>query len=136
MVSPRADQRRGLRLAAAPRRGWTFWGWIIPIANFFVPFQLMGDIWRAGLPDSKRDRTAWLPALWWTSWLLSGTYVGDQRYIGPDQPGGSSGMNPHVVPMLSDPSFNLCALAVSGVLLIPIIRVVSAGPVGGPPAAT
>jgi hypothetical protein len=45
-------------------------------------------------------------------------------------------MNPHVVPMLSDPSFNFCALAVSGLLLIPIIRAVSAGPVGGPPAHT
>src|SRR5690242_21013901 len=31
-------------------RGWTFWGWIVPIVNIWFPFQIMGDIWRAGLP--------------------------------------------------------------------------------------
>ena len=31
-------------------RGWAFWGWIIPIVNIWFPFQIMGDIWRAGLP--------------------------------------------------------------------------------------
>jgi hypothetical protein len=31
-------------------RGWTFWGWIIPVVSYWFPFQLMGDIWRAGLP--------------------------------------------------------------------------------------
>ena len=119
-------------------RGWTLWGWIIPIASFFVPFQLMGDIWRAGLPPAQRKKTAWLPALWWTAWLLSGIYEeGHQRSwisSGPSQPGGSSG---HVI-QLSLPgasSFSLCALAISGALLIPIIRTVSAGPVAGPPAA-
>jgi Domain of unknown function (DUF4328) len=35
-------------------RAWTFWGWIVPIADLFVPFQLMGDIWRAGLPPERR----------------------------------------------------------------------------------
>jgi hypothetical protein len=41
-------ERRGWAQRRA--RGWTFWGWIVPIANLFVLFQLMGDIWRAGLP--------------------------------------------------------------------------------------
>lgn len=27
-------------------RGWTFWGWIIPVVSIWFPFQLMGDIWR------------------------------------------------------------------------------------------
>ena len=53
-------------------RGWAFWGWIVPIVNLWFPFQIMGDIWRAGLPAEQRGETAWLPALWWTSWLLSG----------------------------------------------------------------
>ena len=52
-------------------RGWAFWGWIVPIVNLWFPFQIMGDIWRAGLPAEQRGETAWLPALWWTSWLLS-----------------------------------------------------------------
>jgi Domain of unknown function (DUF4328) len=109
-------------------RGWTIWAWIVPIANLFVPFQLMADIWHASLPAGERGGTALLPGLWWAAWLLSGTFVGDQPYNGPQQP--------HVVPWLCDPSLNLGALAVSGVLLIPIIRTVGAGPAGAPPAAT
>lgn len=44
-------------LAGAKRaRGWTFWGWIVPIVNLWFPFQLMGDIphWRAGPPAERR----------------------------------------------------------------------------------
>jgi hypothetical protein len=67
--------------------GWTFWGWIIPIANLFVPFQLMGDIWRAGLPAARRNKTAWLPTLWWIAFLLSGIYISN----GSSQSGGPSG---------------------------------------------
>jgi Domain of unknown function (DUF4328) len=116
-------------------RGWTLWGWIIPIASLFVPFQLMGDIWRAGLPAAQRKKTAWLPALWWTAWLLSQIYgvpVGGQRswvFSGPSQSGGSSGTIQLSLPGAS--SFSLCALAISGALLIPIIRTVSARPVAG-----
>jgi Domain of unknown function (DUF4328) len=116
-------------------RGWTLWGWIIPIAGFFVPFQLMGDIWRAGLPAAERDKTAWLPALWWTAWLLSGISTGDQRSwvsSGPSQSGSSSGLS---LSLPGASSFSLCALVISGALLIPIIRAVSAGPVAGRPAA-
>lgn len=109
-------------------RGWTLWGWIIPIAGLFVPFQLMGDIWRAGLPAAQRKKTAWLPALWWTAWLLSGLSSG------PSRSGGSSGFS--IQPSLPGASsFSLSALAISGALLIPIVRAVSARPVAGPPAA-
>jgi Domain of unknown function (DUF4328) len=44
-------------------RAWTFWGWIVPIVNLWIPFQLMGDIWRAGLPADRRAKTARLPVL-------------------------------------------------------------------------
>jgi uncharacterized protein DUF4328 len=57
-------ERHGYRQRRA--RGWTFWGWFVPIVSLWFPFQLMGDIWRAGLPAERRGRTAWLPALWWT----------------------------------------------------------------------
>ncbi len=42
-------------------RGWAFWGWVIPVVSLWIPFQFLGDIWRAGLPERKRNRTAWLP---------------------------------------------------------------------------
>jgi hypothetical protein len=53
-------------------RGWAFWGWIIPIADLWLPFQIMRDIWWASLPPSLRSKAAWLPAVWWVSWLLEG----------------------------------------------------------------
>jgi Domain of unknown function (DUF4328) len=53
-------------------RGWAFWGWIVPIVSLWIPFQIMGDIWRAGLPAAQWRKTAWLPVLWWTCWLVSG----------------------------------------------------------------
>lgn len=64
-------EQRGCRQRRA--RGWAFWGWIVPVVSWWFPFQVMGDIWRAGLPARQRRDTASLPALWWTSWLLRGT---------------------------------------------------------------
>ncbi len=57
-------------------RGWAFWGWVLPIVNLWFPFQVMGDIWRAGLPPQQRRQTAWLPVLWWICWLVSGLSFG------------------------------------------------------------
>jgi len=49
-------ERHGYRQRHA--RGWAFWGWIVPIVNLWFPFQIMGDIWRAGLPAEQRRETA------------------------------------------------------------------------------
>lgn len=105
-------------------RGWTFWGWIIPIVNLWFPFQIIGDIWRAGLPTQQRRKTAWLPALWWTCWLLSGLSfcAGEMS--------ANSGIVPHMAAHTNAGS--LCLLAIAGAMLIAIIRTISAGPVGSP----
>jgi hypothetical protein len=98
----------------------------------------MGDIWRAGLPAARRNKKAWLPVLWWTAWLASGIVVDGRSWIpnGSSQSGSSSGGFIQLsLPMPGASSFSLCALAISGALLIPIIRRVSAGPVAGAPAA-
>jgi hypothetical protein len=63
-------ERSGWRQRRA--RGWAFWGWVIPIADLWVPFQIMTDIWRGNLRLSRRSKAAWLPAVWWISWLLEG----------------------------------------------------------------
>jgi hypothetical protein len=111
-------------------RGWAFWGWIVPIVSLWFPFQIMGDIWRAGLPEAQRRRTAWLPALWWTTWLLGGLTT------------STTVMSPHPYsyrfsqswPHLTHGTwtFSLYCLAISALALIAIIRHVSAGPVGSP----
>jgi hypothetical protein len=95
-------------------RAWAVWGWIIPIGNLWIPFQLMGDVWRAGLPPERRTSTAWLPAVWWVSWLLNG--VGSARY-GPHFPHGW---------------LTLCVYGIASLTLIAIIKIVSSGPVGEP----
>jgi hypothetical protein len=112
---------RGWRQRRA--RGWTFWGWIIPVVSLWIPFQIMGDIWRAGRPAPKRRDIAWLPALWWTTWLLSGVTAGTGARSA-DYPW------PHLAPDTWTGS--LYFLAASGVTLIAIIRVVSTGPIGSP----
>ena len=117
-------EHRGWRQRRA--RGWAFWGWIVPVISLWFPFQIMGDIWRAGLPDRRRRKTAWLAGLWWTCWLLSG--------VGPAQ----SAANQLLWPQLAAGTWtgSMFLLAVAGSTLIAIIRGVCTGPVGAPHPAS
>jgi hypothetical protein len=49
--------------------GWAIGGWFVPVVNFWFPFQIMVDIWRAGLPEQARTSIAILPGIWWESLL-------------------------------------------------------------------
>lgn len=51
------------------RRGWTFWGWICPIANLFIPYQITADIYRASSP--QRSARGGIVGLWWGTMLAS-----------------------------------------------------------------
>jgi hypothetical protein len=53
-------------------RGWTWLGWLVPIAFLWIPYQVVRDIRGAVLPDGQR-RVAL--GLWWPFWLLSGLHV-------------------------------------------------------------
>ncbi len=102
-------------------RAWTFWGWIVPLANLFVPFQLMGDIWRASLPEDRRRETAWLPGLWWTCLLAgcvtrSGAHPRAARYM------------PYLYPAMW--WWSLVLLGAAAALLIVIVGRVSDSPIG------
>jgi hypothetical protein len=35
-------------------RGWTFWGWIVPVVNLWIPLRVMDDIWQASFPRRPR----------------------------------------------------------------------------------
>lgn len=106
-------------------RGWAFWGWIVPFVSLWIPLQIMGDIWRAGLPEAKRDRTAAWPALWWTCWLVGASQVVGLPYkVG--QRARGLGLAPGTL------TYILVATALAAVALIAIIRKVSSGPVGSP----
>lgn len=49
--------------------GWAIVSWLVPVVNFWVPFQIMADIWRAGLPEPARANRAVLPGIWWACLL-------------------------------------------------------------------
>jgi hypothetical protein len=57
------------RLGRPARRspGWAVGGWLIPIGNFFLPYQSARDIFR---PDERRGRS--LVTRWWASYLIAG----------------------------------------------------------------
>lgn len=112
-------ERLGWRQRRA--RAWTFWGWIVPIVGLWIPFQLMGDIWRAGLPPARRSMTAWLPALWWASWLLA---------VPPVHARTGETTATWLIP--PDGWISFTCYAIAGLTLIAIIRRVSSGPVGSP----
>jgi hypothetical protein len=103
-------------------RAWVFWGWVIPVADLWIPFQMMGDIWRAGRPPGQRAKVAWLPAAWWVSWLLA-------ELTAPLQTGMHGSPARHAL-QLPHNWTSLCLFATAGTTLIAIIQIVSSGPVG------
>lgn len=121
-------------------RAWTFWGWIVPVVNLWIPLQVMDDIWQASFPRRPRGWIAWLPTLWWTSWVLSEALLTLNRgavvalEIWTAQPPDSvpaASFGPHLPG--SWPGF--CVFAVAGLTLIAIVRTVSHGPLGAPIAS-
>jgi tetratricopeptide (TPR) repeat protein len=60
------------------RKAWGFFGFVVPIMNFFRPYQFVTEIWKASDPAvasstrSIRDSASTAPVLvmWWGSWLL------------------------------------------------------------------
>ena len=49
--------------------GWAIAAWFVPVVNLWFPFQIMADIWRAGLPGPQRANRAILPGIWWACLL-------------------------------------------------------------------
>ncbi len=64
---------------------WAVWVWVAPVFNLFFPFQIMADIWRAGLPAEARGDRATLPGIWWTCllafFLLSSFTAGPASHV-------------------------------------------------------
>jgi hypothetical protein len=108
-------------------RPWTFWGWIVPLGNLWIPFQIMRDIWRAGLASENRTRTNSLLALWWASYLLV-------KPVSLAFPDGRSQRAWYGILVVPNNWLSLTLFAIAGILLMAIIGTVSSGPVGSPNA--
>jgi hypothetical protein len=65
--------------------GLAIWAWFFPVVNLYIPFQIMADIWRAGLPAEERSSPATLPAIWWMCvlafYLLTATTGGAASHV-------------------------------------------------------
>ncbi len=62
--------------------GWAVGSYFVPIMNWFRPYQVMAEIWRATDPRSLAGSDEWQHAavspvvgLWWASWII-GAFVG------------------------------------------------------------
>jgi hypothetical protein len=65
-------------------RVWTITAWFVPLVNLWFPFQIMADIWRAGLPTEARANRAILPGIWWTcllAFFLSSAATGSANQV-------------------------------------------------------
>jgi hypothetical protein len=62
LLSPGTRQRRGT--------AWLWLGWVVPFANFVVPFQVVSDVLR-GSEQRSRGNTSGsaLQGWWWACWL-------------------------------------------------------------------
>ncbi|MGW3188680.1 DUF4328 domain-containing protein [Streptomyces ardesiacus] len=46
---------------------WVYLGWIVPLANLWVPRGVVADVHRAGAPDARLPRVV---TVWWVLWLV------------------------------------------------------------------
>ncbi|MFI6494753.1 DUF4328 domain-containing protein [Streptomyces sp. NPDC050564] len=54
------------------RRVWLVFGWVIPVAQLFVPKMFVNDLWAASRPKPQRRRGHPLLTAWWLSVLVAG----------------------------------------------------------------
>ncbi|MET7788329.1 DUF4328 domain-containing protein [Streptomyces sp900116325] len=53
------------------RRAWLVFGWVIPVAQLFVPKMFVNDLWAASRPEPQRRRGHPLLTTWWLSVLAA-----------------------------------------------------------------
>jgi Domain of unknown function (DUF4328) len=96
--------------------GWAIGAWFAPVVFLWFPFQIMVDIWRAGLPEQARTNSAILPGIWWASLLA---FVGLLSFV----PGPA-----HLVWYVRMLIYGTGVLAV--IMTALLVQKVSSGPIG------
>ncbi|MFI6939435.1 DUF4328 domain-containing protein [Streptomyces sp. NPDC050418] len=72
-------------------RGWAFWGWFVPVVNFWFPYRMALDIWNAG--RGSRLRSAAVVHAWWLTFTLSRAVFAYRRWAIPGSAGERSPEN-------------------------------------------
>ncbi|MFE7302773.1 DUF4328 domain-containing protein [Streptomyces sp. NPDC057579] len=104
--------------AAAHRRarGWVVAGWTVPVANLWIPYQVVSDVWRASAP--RRSVPATLISAWWALFTVATVIVKPIQWNAASQFDSE-----HQVLTNANLSTLLTALYVAaGLLLVLIIR--------------
>ncbi|BAJ29528.1 MULTISPECIES: DUF4328 domain-containing protein [Kitasatospora] len=56
-------------------RGWAVGGWLVPLVQFWFPWRITTDVWKASAPAGEhgvpRPVSAWPVHCWWAAILLS-----------------------------------------------------------------
>lgn len=125
--------------------GWAIAGWLVPFANFVVPFRLVAGIARDSL---WRPRTPALVGVWWAAWLVF--FVGE-RYVSrrddgtaaalpdPSNPDEFQRYDAYFADALTANLVPMAACVVAGAALIVLVHRISAAQTrriarGRPPA--
>jgi hypothetical protein len=97
-IDPRRTHRR--------RRGWAWWGWVVPVVSLWFPYQVVRDV-DAAAGDYPSRLLGW----WWASWLALLVVSGiDDRLAAGVEPAGPDTLTV-LVRLLS------WALTIAGLLL-------------------
>jgi hypothetical protein len=106
--------------------GWSIGGWLIPIANLFIPKQITNDLWRASdpaLPPDQGEHWKLVPIspvlnLWWACWVIAALLSG-----------GGMGLNTNIYgtrTALRLAAASQAFIVVAGLALIVLVRQITA----------
>jgi hypothetical protein len=56
-------------------RAWVLFGWLVPLAQLFIPKMFVNDLWAAAQPAAQRRRGNALLAVWWLAVLAAGRWA-------------------------------------------------------------
>lgn len=113
--------------AAAHRRarGWAVGGWMTPVANLWIPYQVVSDVWRASAP--RRSVPVTLVSAWWALFVAANIVVKPMQWRVANNLDSE-----HQVLTNANLSTLLTALYVAaGLLLLLIVRRVTTWQTGG-----
>lgn len=105
------------------RRAWLIVGWVVPVAQIFVPKMFVNDLWAAGRrPQEHHRRGHPLLTAWWLSMLAAGGSVyGDGPKALKDAATADEARHALRQIMIGD-AVDVCAAALSVVVIWQLLR--------------
>lgn len=106
-------------------RGWVVGGWMAPVANLWIPYQVVSDVWRASAP--RRPVSIALINAWWVLFAVASFVVRPLQWRASQQVGSENDLltNANLSTLLT------ALYAVAGLLIIFIVRRITEWQNGG-----